>query len=134
MRTSCGDLFLTTRSGRGSFNKKGKSIPQHLFSPDFVDSSSAVEVSSTGDASEVNSTGCDTAHKFRDGMWRPVAEVKSPVGLVKPNTSMIHSNSTKGRALGFGQLVQPPSKELPAILVHQIHESYVVCIVYIPND
>ena len=117
-----------------AFKKKGKSIPQHFFSPDFVDSSSAVEASSTGDAIEVNSTGCDTAPKFRAGMWRHVAEVKIPVGLVTPNARLIHSNSTKGRALGLGQLVQTDSKEFPAILVHHIHESYVVCIVYIPND
>ena len=115
-------------------NDRGMSIAQHLRSPDVVAPSPGVEASSTGDAAEDDSIGGDTAKlKFRAGTWRPVTTVNSPAGLVTANARVLHSNSAQGRALGFGQLMQL-QKELPAILVHQIHESYVVCIVYIPND
>ena len=92
------------------FKKRGGSVPQHLRSPDVVDS--------TGDTEDTET--------FRAGTWRAVADVQSPVGVVKPNATLLHINQMRGRALGFGQLTQL-QVEPQAILVHQIH-------VYIPND
>ena len=102
---------------RDRFATTGQSVPPEMRSPDVVRSSSGT----TGDASSTVLQGST----FRADTWNPLAELDCPAGKVTQSATVLHKNSMSARVLGLG-LVKQESSKLPAILVHQIHESYVV--------
>jgi hypothetical protein len=98
--------------------EEGVTLAEHFRSPDIVVASSpGVEASSAAVAVDL---------RFRAGTWQDVAEVRTPVGMVKENATVVHLNSDQGKALRCGKLCQQEGRQ--AILVHQY--TCTVCCIY----
>jgi hypothetical protein len=98
--------------------KERVTLAEHFRSPDIVVASSpGVEASSAVVAVDL---------RFRAGTWKDVADVRTPVGMVTENATVVHRNSDQGKALRCGKLCQ--QEDLQAILVHQY--TCTVCCIY----